>query len=126
MTDITMNQLQQAITDIDTDLIRSMQTHQALAKRISEEADETARIAEQIGSMRVDPDTVSETRECAKIMAGLSDTATAYAASCHTTMKAGESAYHQLHTSHLSIRNAVNRSGVTNIHDVDRDWLRQE
>jgi hypothetical protein len=126
MADLTYKQLQQAVTELGKNVARASEAIRVKAKQIDEEATDTARVAEMIGAMSVDNATVAETRELAKITAGLSQAAIAYATAGDNTTKAAQAAHDQARTTHGGIQEAVSRSNVAGIHDVNREWLRQE
>ena len=127
MADLTYKQLQAAVTAVAKDVTRASEAIRGEARRIDEEATDTARIADVISSLRVDKATVAETRELSRIMAGLSEAAIAYATCGDTTAKTAQAAHDQNHSSHDGIHHAVQRSSVgRDIHDLDREWLRQE
>lgn len=126
MTDLTYKQLQQAVTGLTTEVTRAAEAIRIRAQQIDDHAQDTARVAEMIGAMRVDASTVAETRDLSKIMRGLSEAAIAYASAGDTTAKAATAAHDQAHTTHNGINEAYSRAPVDNIHDVDREWFRQE
>lgn len=126
MPDLTYKQLKQAVQGLQKDVLRASDAIRARAKQIDEEAQDTARVAEMIGSMSVDTATVSETRELSRIMRGVSEDAIAYASAGDTTAKAATAASDQAHTTHNGIQEMVTRAPVDGIHDVNRDWFRQE
>jgi hypothetical protein len=127
MPELTYKQLQAAVADAQKRITRSAEAINAKARQINEEARDTGRVAEQIGAMRVDSATVSETRELSKIMAGVSEAAIAYAAAGDTTARAAQAAHAQNHASHDRINEAVNRSPVgREIYDVFSDWCGME
>jgi methyl-accepting chemotaxis protein len=125
--DLTYKQLQQHVAALHRDVTRAAEAIRARAKEIDEEAQDTARVADSIGALKVDKDTVSETREVSKIMAGLSEAVIAYATAGDNTAKAAQAAHEQNHASHDGIHEAVGRSPVgPDIYSVERDWFRQE
>ena len=119
-------QYRSAVTDLGKQVVRDAAGIRHMAKQIDDEAQDTARVADMIGAVNVDPDTVAETKELSKIMAGVSEAAIAYATAGDTTAKAAKAAHDQAHASHNGIHEAVNRSGVTGIHQVHRDWFEQQ
>lgn len=126
MTDLTYKQLQKAVTDLRNNVTRASEAIRGRAKELDEEAQDTARVADLIGRLRVDNATVGETNELSRIMRGVSEAAIAYASAGDTTAKTAEAAHQQAHTTHNGIQEAVSRSNVTGIHDIDREWFRQE
>jgi hypothetical protein len=126
MADLTYKELQKAVTDLKRDVTRASEAIRTKAKKIEEEAQDTSRVAEMIGGMGVDSSTTSETRDLSRIMKGVSEAAIAYASCGDTTARAASAAYDQAHTTHGGIQEAVSRAPVDRIHDVNREWLRQE
>jgi uncharacterized protein YoaH (UPF0181 family) len=125
MADLTYKQLQKAVTDLAKDVAKGADAIRTVAQQIDEEAQDTARVAEAIGGMGVDRDTVAETSELSKIMRGVSEAALAYASAGDNTTKAAKAAYDQAHATHNGIQEAYSRSTV-NISNLNREWLRQE
>lgn len=125
MPDITYTQLQKAITALGKSITRGMEETRAQAQHIDAEATDTARIAEMIAAMGVDPETVGDTRELGKITAGLSQALIAYASASDTTAKTAKAAHDQAHASHAGIREAVSRSPV-DVSNLKREWLKQD
>lgn len=126
MADLTFTQLQKAVADLQVNTARAAEAIRSRAKRIDEEAQDTARVAEMIASLNVDNDTVAETKQVARIMQGVSQAAIAYASASDTTAKAAKAAHEQAKNTHSGIQEAVSRSNVTNVFDLNREWLRQE
>lgn len=126
MSDSTYAQLLADVTALSQQVVRDADTLRAWGQHIDTEAKETSRIAEQIGARRIDADTVAETRELSKQLAGLSEDAVAYASAGDNTAAAARAAYDQAKASHGGISEAVRRSPVTGIDDVDPTWLAQE
>ncbi|MFJ5294566.1 hypothetical protein [Streptomyces sp. NPDC088348] len=125
MADLTYKQLQKAVTDIKKDVTRAADAIRAKSQKIDDEAQDTSRVAEMIGGMGVDPETVAETRDLSRIMKGVSEATIAYASAGDTTAKAADAAYTQAHSTHGGIQEAVSRSSV-DVRNLDREWLRQE
>lgn len=127
MPDLTYAQLAKATDRLAKDILRSAETIRAHAQHIDDEATDTARIAEAIGALRVDSATVAETREVARIMAGLSADTLAYATASADTARAALATHAQNKASHSGIGEAAARSSVgREIYDVDRSWFTQE
>lgn len=127
MSDLTYAQLATATDRLAKDILRSAETIRIHAQHIDDEAKDTARIAEAIGALHVDSATVAETREAARIMAGLSEDSLAYAAAADTTARAALTTHAQNKDSHSGIGEAAARSTVGHgIYDVDRSWFTQE
>ncbi|GGS96219.1 hypothetical protein [Streptomyces violaceus] len=127
MPDLTYAQLAKATANLARDITRSAEAIRVHAKSIDEEAKDTARVAESIAALKVDAATVAETREVARIMAGLSEAVLAYATAGDTTARAAQAAHDQNKASHAAIGEAASRSPVgREIYDVDNNWLTQE
>lgn len=125
MADLTLNQLKKAVAGVANRTTRRGEALRTLARLTDEEARDTARIADGIGTMNVDVDTVSETQELARIMAGLSAAALAYATATDTTTRHARAAHDQAQASHGGIQEAVQRATV-DVRNLNREWLRQE
>jgi uncharacterized phage infection (PIP) family protein YhgE len=125
MADLTYKRLQKAVTDLAKDVAKGSEAIRSAAQWIDEEAQDTSRVAEAIGGMGVDRETVSETHELSKAMRGVSEGAIDYASSGDTTTKAAKAAYDQAHTTHNGIQEAYSRSSA-DVSNLNREWLRQE
>ncbi|MFD9004410.1 hypothetical protein ACFV0T_26215 [Streptomyces sp. NPDC059582] len=127
MPDLTYKGLQASTTALAKDIARSAEAIRKESQAIDDEAKDTGRQADGIASLRVDNTTVSETRDLAKIMAGLSDAVIAYASAGDTTARHAQAAHQQNHDSHDRIHEAVRRSPVgRDIYDVNRAWVNPE
>lgn len=127
MPELTYKQLQAAVAAEAKASARAAEAIRNEAKQLDEHATDTGRTAESIAALRVDKATVAETRELAKITAGLSEAVLAYATAGDNTARAAQAAHEQNRASHDGIQQAVSRSTVgRDIYDVDREWLRQE
>jgi hypothetical protein len=126
MPDTTYTQLVAAVTALSRQVVRDADALRAWGQHIDTQARETARISDQIGARRIDPDTVAETRQLSTLLAGLSQDAIAYASAGDNTAAAARAAHDQAKASHSGINEAVRASTATNIHDVDPTWLAQE
>lgn len=127
MPDLTYAQLAKATTDLARDIARSAEAIRIHAKNIDDEAKDTARVAESIAAFKVDTATVAETREVARIMAGLSEAVLAYASAGDDTAHAAQAAHDQNKASHAAIGEAASRSPVgREIYGVDNGWFAQE
>lgn len=125
MAELTYSQLQQGVTGLSKDITKASGPIRARAQVIDEEAQDTSRVAQQIGSMGVDPETTSETQELARIMKGVSDAAIAYASAGDTTAKTANAAFAQGAASHGGIQGAHRRSTV-DMTNLKAEWFRQE
>lgn len=127
MPDLTYKQLQKAAADLGKSIARGAEAIHGHAKAISDEAIDTARVADLLGGLHVDNATVGETRELSKIMEGVSEAAIAYASAGDTTAKAAQAVQDQNRASHDGINQAANRSPVGRaIYDVNRAWFAQQ
>lgn len=126
MAEMTNKGLQAAVQALETKVTRTAESVTAQTQMIDSEARDTHRVADQIAAKRVDRDTVSETNDFGKITAGLSQSALAYAASGQDTARSARAAGDQTRASHDGIDEALARSSVDGIYDVDADWLAQE
>ncbi len=127
MPDLTYAQLAKATAALTKDIGRSAEAIRGHAKAIADEAQDTARVAESIGAMKVDTATVAETRELARHMDALAGATTEYASAGDTTARAAQAAHDQNKTSHAGIGEAAARSTAgREVYDIDRGWLTQE
>jgi len=127
MPDLTYTQLKHATAVQAREVNRGAEAIRQEAKYVSQEAQGTARDADSIGALCVDKATIAETRDLARIMAGLSDGVIAYASAADTTAKQAKAAHDQNDASHSRINEAVNRSSVgREIYDVKRQWVMPE
>ncbi|MEU1078161.1 MULTISPECIES: hypothetical protein [unclassified Streptomyces] len=125
MAELTNKGLQAAVNSLARKVSRNAESIAGEARKIDEDAQDTLRVAEQIAAKKVDRDTVAETRDFAKITAGLSEGILAYASAGHDTAKAAQAAAEQTRASHDGIDEALSRSPVDGIYDVDADWFAQ-
>lgn len=125
MADLTYKQLQQEVAALSQSITRSSDAIRVRAQTIDEEAQDTSRVAEQIGGMGVDPYTVAETRDLSRLMKGVSEAVIAYAAAGNTTAKTATAVYIQAHNTHGGIQEAFTRAPV-DMSNLNREWLRQE
>ncbi|MFB7359594.1 hypothetical protein [Streptomyces gardneri] len=125
MADLTYTQLIRAIGGLERNIARDADEIQVRAQFIDTIAQDTARVAEMIGGMKVDSATVSETRELSKILRGVSKATLQYASAADTTAKSARAAGEQARTTHAGIDEAVSRAPV-DVSDVHREWFQQE
>lgn len=126
MRELTNKQLQAWVKNFAKEVARNGEEINQVAVAISDAANATRADANSIGAKKVDPDTVSETGELAKIMDGLSEASLAYAAAATDTSRAADQVDFTARTTHDAIDEAVNRSPARGIHDVSRDWFEQQ
>jgi G3E family GTPase len=124
--DLTYNQLLLEVDALQRQANRDREEIHMVAAQIDEEATDTARIADLIGAMKVDPATVAETRELAQIMAGVSESALQQAATAENTSTTARAAYDTAVTSHSGIQEAINRANVDGLYDISPDWFEQQ
>lgn len=126
MRELTNKQLQAWVKAFAKQVARDGEQINQVGATMSEAANATRSDADSIGAKKVDPDTVSETGELAKIMDGLSEAALSYCATATDTSRAADHVHFIARTTHDGIDEAVNRSSARNIHDVDRGWFEQQ
>ncbi|MGY0065220.1 hypothetical protein ACWY4P_53870 (plasmid) [Streptomyces sp. LZ34] len=126
MPDLTYSQLAKAVADLQKTITRAAEAIRVQAQRIDEEAQDTARTSEMIANMGVDSATVTETLDLARLMNGVREAAIAYATAGDTTARAAKAAGEELHRSHGGVREALLRSPVTGIDNLNTNWLRKE
>lgn len=126
MAELTYKALAHAVRDKEKSLTRNAESVKRAAENITAHADDTARDADALGAKSVDRDSVSECQELAKVIRGVSDGAISYAAKGTDTAKAAKAAGDQARTTHGGFQEAFDRSTVTGLENVSRDWLEQE
>jgi membrane protease subunit (stomatin/prohibitin family) len=120
---LTYRELLRQVRALARDVRRATDAHKKTATAMTEEAKDTGRIAEQIAALKVDTATVAETREVARIMQGLSQSALAYANAADEAWHAAVAAEQQALTDHGGIQQAADSSTVPM---ADRQWYTQE
>ncbi|MFI0929699.1 hypothetical protein ACH4TP_38110 [Streptomyces sp. NPDC021012] len=125
MPDLTYTQLVAAVAVMEKGIARAADQIRERTEQIDVIAETTARTADGITALNVDSATVSETRELAQILRGVSEAVIAYAAAGDTTAKAAGAALDQARTTHSGIKEQFDRAPV-DLSDVNREWLRQE
>lgn len=126
MSDLTFKALVRAVETKEKKLARHAESVKRAADNITEHADDTARDADALGAKSVDRDSIAECQELAKVIRGVSDGAISYAAKGADTAKAAKAAGDQARTTHGGFQEAFDRSTVTGLENVSRDWLEQE
>lgn len=124
--ELTYKALVRAVQDKEKKLARNAESVKRAADHITEHADDTARDADTLGAKSVDRDSIAECQELARIIRGVSDKAIAYAAKGVDTAKAAKAAGDQARTTHGGFQEAYDRSTVTGLEQVSRDWFEQE
>lgn len=125
-TDLTYKALVRAVEAKEKALARNAESVKKAADTIKEHADDTAADADALGAKSVDRDSISECQELSKIIRGVSDGAITYASKTTDTAKAAKAAGDQARTTHGGFQEAFDRSAVTGLEQVSRDWLEQE
>lgn len=125
MPELTYTQLTAAVARLEESIARDADEIRTRALLMEEIAQDTGRVAEMIGSMKVDPLTVGETRDLARIMLGISEVTHAYASAADTTAKMAAAAGAQARTTHAGIDEAVSRAPV-DVSGVNRSWFAEE
>lgn len=127
MPEMTYAQLAKGVNDLAKTITRDSQAIHGYADAISEEAFDTARLAESIGAMNVDKATVAETQDVARLWDGVANESIIYASAGDVTARAATAAQDQNRDSHLAFGEAAGRSPVgRDVYDVNREWFRQE
>ena len=126
MADLTYKALLRAVQDKEKALARNAESVKKAADTIKEHADDTAKDADALGAKSVDRDSIAECQELSKTIGGMSDGALAYAAKADDTAKAAKAAGDQARTTHAGFQEAFDRSTVTGLENVSRDWFEQE
>lgn len=122
MTEIKNKQLQAAVTALGKSVTKDAGAIRGIAAEIRDDVNDTARVAEQIAGLGVDPASVAETRELAQTMGTVSAASDAYASASDTTARMATAAVNQARASHDGIQEAVNRSPV-NVSGLNRQWV---
>ncbi|MFG2540661.1 hypothetical protein ACGFU4_36025 [Streptomyces sp. NPDC048511] len=126
MADLTFKTLVRAVEAKERKLARHAESVKRAADNIAEHADDSARDADTLGAKSVDRDSISECQELAKVIRGVSDGAISYAAKGTDTAKAAKAAGDQARATHGGFQEAFDRSTVTGLENVSRDWFEQE
>jgi len=124
--DLTYKALRAKVDELEQQISRTAQGTAQAAQVIDDEARETSRESDQMAAKSVDRDSVSDSHEFSKVLAGLSDGILTYAAKAQDTAKQAKAANHQAHTTHGGFQEAFDRSGVDGLENLDRDWLEQQ
>lgn len=124
--DLTFKTLLRAVQVKEKTLARNAESVKQAADNITAHADDTAKDADALGAKSVDRDSISECQELSKIIRGVSDAAISYAAKGADTAKTAKAAGDQARTTHAGFQEAFDRSTITSLEDVSRDWFEQE
>ncbi|PVC80629.1 hypothetical protein DBP19_36435 [Streptomyces sp. CS090A] len=125
MARITYRALQKAVADLAKKVVTDADVILAHTTELATQAADTARIADGISALGVDPATVAETSHLARLMDGISDSNRAYMGASLDTYHAAKATHQQNKASHGGIAEAFNRSPV-DASNLNREWLRQE
>ncbi|KPI31454.1 hypothetical protein OV320_2670 [Actinobacteria bacterium OV320] len=125
-TDLTYKALLRAVQNKQQTLARNAENVKQAADTITQYADDTAKDADTLGAKSVDRDSIAECQELARTIRGVSETAHTYAAKGADTAKAAKAAADQARSTHGGFQEAFDRSSITGLEDVSRDWLEQE
>ena len=125
MGDLTYKALVKATTERQKACTRNAESVKNAAESIKGIADDTVSDADALAAKSVDPDSRSECQELAKIIRGVSDGAISYAAKASDTAKAAKAAGDQATTTHGGFQEQFDRSNVTDLEKVSRDWFEQ-
>ncbi|MBF4138151.1 hypothetical protein [Streptomyces albidoflavus] len=126
MAQLTYKALVRTTEAKETALLRNAESIQKAADDIKAFADDTAADAEALGAKSVDRDSVAECQDLAKLIQGVSTSASTYAAKASDTAKAARAAGDQARTTHAGFQEAFERSDVQDLEHVSRDWFEQE
>jgi hypothetical protein len=126
MAELRYKTLVRAVQTKEKTLARNAESVKRAADTIKEHADDTASDADALGAKSVDRDSIAECTELAKIIRGVSERAIHYAAMGADTAKAAKAAGDQARTTHAGFQEAFDRSPITDLENVSRDWFEQE
>ncbi|GAA2770308.1 hypothetical protein XF35_39575 [Streptomyces platensis subsp. clarensis] len=126
MAELTFKALVRKTEAKERALARNAEGVKQAADRIKDLADDTASDADALGAKTVDRDSLAECQELARIIRGVSDGAIDYASKTADTAKAAKAAGDQARTTHAGFQEAFDRSDVTDLEKVSRDWFEQE
>ena len=126
MAELTYKVLVRRTQDKEKVLARNAEGVKKAADNIKELADDTASDADALGAKSVDRDSLAECQELAKAIRGVSEGAINYASKTSDTAKAAKAAGDQARTTHAGFQEAFDRSDVTDLEKVSRDWFEQE
>lgn len=123
MGDVTYSSLRRQVQALAKDVRKDAEAITAEAAAVDQAARDTAAVAGMIAAMKVAAATVAETEELARLMAGVSETASGYGSTADVTARAADDADRQAQTTHGGIHDAVQRSPDA---AGDSGWYRQE
>lgn len=123
---ITYEQLLAKVKDLAERATVDSQAIAEIGQTIGDDARDTSRVAQMIGALNVDPSTISETQELATTTDSLAEAAHQQCAVADGTARRARAAADTARTHHGGIKEAINRSPASNIHDVKRSWLTRE
>ncbi|AXU16806.1 hypothetical protein [Streptomyces clavuligerus] len=126
MAELTYKALVRKVQAKEKALARNAEGVKKAADTIKELASDTASDADALGAKSVDRDSLAECQELAKVIRGVSDRAITYASKTADTAKAAKAAGDQARATHRGFQEAFDRSRVTGLEKVSRDWFEQE
>ncbi|MER6917093.1 hypothetical protein ABT354_36095 [Streptomyces sp. NPDC000594] len=126
MAELTYKALVRKVQDKEKALARHAEGARNSADNMRQLADDTASDADALGAKSVDRDSLAECQELAKVIRGVSDGTLTYAAKTADIVKAAKAAGDQARTTHGGFQEAFDRSDVTGLEKVSRDWFEQE
>lgn len=126
MAELTYKVLIRRTQDKEKALARNAEGVKQAADSIRALADDTASDADALGAKSVDRDSLAECQELVKVICGVSEGAATYAAKTADTAKAAKAAGDQARTTHAGFQEAFDRSSVTDLQKVSRDWFEQQ
>lgn len=126
MAELTYKVLVRKTQDKEAALARNAEGVKKAADTIKQLADDTASDADALGAKSVDRDSLAECQELAKTIRGVSEAATNYASKTSDTAKAAKAAGDQARATHAGFQEAFDRSDVTDLDKVSRDWFELE
>lgn len=124
--DLTYKQLLAKTAHMEKRIARNAGAIQAAAHIIETEAEETRRECDQMGAKSVDRETLADSQELSRVIRGLSVGILTYAAKGIDTARQAHAVGDQARSSHGGIQEAFDRSTVTGLEQVSRDWLEQQ
>lgn len=125
-TDLTYKALRAQTASLAKNVTRNAEAVQESAKVIEEEALETLRESEQLAVKSVDRDSVADSQALSRVISGVAEGITAYAAKGQDTARQARKAGDQATASHGGFQEAFDRSNVDGLEHVSRDWFEQE
>ncbi|MEW1639293.1 hypothetical protein AB0469_35225 [Streptomyces sp. NPDC093801] len=126
MAELTYKALLRKTEAKEKSLARNAEGVKKAAATIQHLAQDTASDADALGAKSVDRDSLAECQDLVNAIRGVSEGAMAYAAKTADTAKAAKAAADQARTTHAGFQEHFDRSDVTDLDKVSRDWFEQE